>query len=61
MPFNHQYTEQGKQQKELSGRKARTMVALENNVDPADLRTNSKQHFKAPRKKTRAMRAADDD
>ena len=32
--FNYQYTEQGKQ---LSGRKARTMVALENGLDPKDV------------------------
>lgn len=61
MPFNHQYTEQGKQQKELTGRKARTMVALEKNVDPAEVRLNSKKHFKGARTKTRNVRAAADD
>jgi large subunit GTPase 1 len=60
-PFNHQYTEQGKQQKELHGRKARTMVALETNVDPADLKLNSKKHFKGARKKARAVRADNND
>lgn len=65
MPFNHQYTEQGQeqQQKQLTGRKARTMVALEKNIDPADLKTASKKHFKGARRKARAVRAAtgDDD
>ncbi|KAI0531855.1 hypothetical protein GGR58DRAFT_209654 [Xylaria digitata] len=50
MPFNHKYTEQGKQQaaaKELSGRKARTMVALETGLDPSEVRLgSSKKHFK---------------
>ncbi|KEF60609.1 uncharacterized protein A1O9_02170 [Exophiala aquamarina CBS 119918] len=56
-PFNHQYTEQGQQQKELHGRKARTMTALEHNVDPADLKLNNKKHFKGAKKKTRTVRA----
>ncbi|RVX68307.1 hypothetical protein B0A52_07310 [Exophiala mesophila] len=63
-PFNHQYTEQGQQQqqqRELSGRKARTMVALENNVDPAELKLNSKKHFKGARKKTRTVRSTNED
>ncbi len=50
MPFNHQYSEQGKRQ--LSGRKLTTMTALEKNIDPADLKLmNSKKHFKGGRKK----------
>ncbi|KIV91193.1 hypothetical protein PV10_05757 [Exophiala mesophila] len=62
-PFNHQYTEQGQQQqqRELSGRKARTMVALENNIDPAELKVNSKKHFKGARKKTRTVRSTNED
>jgi len=60
MPFNHQYTEQGRQHKQLTGRKARTMVALEKDVDPAELRVN-KKHFKGARTKARAVRAANDD
>lgn len=48
MPFNHQYSEQGKQ---LSGRKERAVLALEKDVDPADLRMNSKKHFKGQRRK----------
>ncbi|KAI1191007.1 P-loop containing nucleoside triphosphate hydrolase protein [Nemania serpens] len=50
-PFNHKYTEQGKAQaaaaKELSGRKARTMIALETGLDPSEVRLgSSKKHFK---------------
>lgn len=44
MPFSHQYSEQGKQ---LTGRKAKTMVALEKDLDPADVRSSGKvKHFK---------------
>ncbi|OTA86530.1 hypothetical protein M434DRAFT_399868 [Hypoxylon sp. CO27-5] len=50
MPFSHKYTEQGKAQaqaKQLSGRKARTMIALETGVDPKDVQIgSSKKHFK---------------
>lgn len=49
MPFNYQYSEQGR--KQLSGRKLKTMTALEKNIDPADLTMNSKKHFKGGRKK----------
>lgn len=50
-PFNYQYSDQGKEDplagKHLSGRKARTMVALENGLDPKDVaKTSSKKHFK---------------
>ena len=49
MPFHHQSTEQGKRQ--LTGRKMRTMTALEKDVDPADLKLmNSKKHFKGSRR-----------
>ena len=49
MPFNHQYSEQGKRQ--LTGRKLKTMTALEKNIDPAELKMmNSKKHFKGGRK-----------
>jgi large subunit GTPase 1 len=61
MPFNHQYSEQGRQQKELTGRKARTMTALEKDADPAELRLSGKKHFKEARRKTRMVRTADDD
>ena len=52
MPFNHQYSEQGK--RHLSGRKLTTMTALEKNVDPADLKLmNTKKHFKGGRRKNK--------
>lgn len=56
MPFNHQYSEQGAvTRKQLSGRKAQTMLALEKNVDPAELKLmNSKKHFKGRRAKPKA-------
>ncbi|KAI1631176.1 putative ribosome biogenesis GTPase Lsg1 [Biscogniauxia mediterranea] len=53
MPFSHKYTEQGKAQaaKQLSGRKARAMVALETGMDPKDIRIgSSKKHFKGGQK-----------
>ena len=53
MPFNHQYTEQGSKQKQLSGRKERTMIALEKDIDPAELRPGGKRHFKPSRQKQR--------
>jgi large subunit GTPase 1 len=50
MPFNYKYTEQGSVTggtKALSGRKARTAVALENGLDPKDVQIGStKKHFK---------------
>jgi large subunit GTPase 1 len=52
MPFNHQYSEQGK--KQLSGRKLTAMTALEKNIDPAEMKLmNSKKHFKGNRKKNK--------
>ena len=48
MPFSYQYSEQGKQ---LTGRKEREMLALEKDVDPAELRSNNKKHFKGQRRK----------
>ena len=48
MPFNHKYSEQGMTPgRQLSGRKQRAMVALERNIDPADVKvTNGKKHYK---------------
>ncbi|KID95054.1 GTP-binding domain, HSR1-related protein, partial [Metarhizium majus ARSEF 297] len=48
MPFNHKYTEQGQASgRMLTGRKARTVVALENGIDPKDVQLlSSKKHFK---------------
>lgn len=55
MPFNHKYSEQGMASgKHLSGRKQRSMVALEMNIDPADLKTlNGKKHFKGGKRKAK--------
>ncbi|KAI0852321.1 P-loop containing nucleoside triphosphate hydrolase protein [Daldinia vernicosa] len=56
MPFSHKYTEQGKAQeqgpaKQLSGRKARAMIALERGIDPQDVQIgSSKKHFKGGQK-----------
>merc|ERR1711939_1031060 len=61
MPFNHQYSEQWMQQKQLTGRKAKTLAALEKDVDPAEMKLNSKRHFKGARRKQRNVRAADDE
>lgn len=56
MPFNHPYSEQGAAaRKQLSGRKQRTMIALEKDIDPAELRLmNGKKHFKGGRKRVRS-------
>ncbi|KAI9791954.1 MAG: hypothetical protein M1816_003223 [Peltula sp. TS41687] len=53
MPFNYKYTEQGATAgKQLSGRKQRAMIALEQGVDPSEVRMMSrdKKHFKGNRK-----------
>ena len=59
MPFNHKYSEQGMASgKQLSGRKERTMIALERNIDPAEVKlSNGKKHFKGGRKKAKAAPA----
>lgn len=54
MPFHYQYTQQGK---ELSGRKLKTMTALEKDVDPSELRLNGKKHFKSNKRKAKGKRA----
>lgn len=56
MPFNHKYSEQGMATgKQLSGRKERVMIALERNIDSADLKlSNGKKHFKGGKKKAKA-------
>ena len=56
MPFSYQHSDQVRQ---LSGRKQRAMIALERNIDPADLRLSSKKHFKGGRKKQRATPVED--
>lgn len=57
-PFNYRYTEQGKakaaaaQGKQLSGRKARAMIAMETGMDPKDVQMSmsGKKHFKGGQK-----------
>jgi len=48
MPFNHKYSEQGTASgKQLSGRKQKTLLAMEKDVDPSDVKMlTSKKHFK---------------
>ncbi|KAH7117006.1 nucleolar GTP-binding protein 2 [Dendryphion nanum] len=53
MPFHHQYTEQGKQ---LSGRKLKTVAALEKDVDPSEVKMGSKKHFKGNKKAAKKKR-----
>ncbi|KAJ4379354.1 hypothetical protein N0V86_005399 [Didymella sp. IMI 355093] len=53
-PFNYKYSEQGK---ELSGRKLKTMTALNMDVDPTDLRLNSKKHFKGNKRRAKKVRS----
>ncbi|KAF4992532.1 hypothetical protein FGRMN_7094 [Fusarium graminum] len=71
-PFNYQYTQQGRQDslagKHLSGRKARTAIALENGLDPKEVAMGSgKKHFKggpsggAAKRRTARRQAHEDD
>ena len=60
MPFNHKYSEQGTASgKQLSGRKQKTLLNLEKNVDLDDMKLlTSKKHFKG-RAKGNGKRRAD--
>lgn len=67
-PFNYKYSEQGKEEaegKHLSGRKLRTMIAIEKGIDPKDVQlVSGKKHFKGnviKRGKNRGNGATDDD
>lgn len=66
MPFSHVYSEQGsrQKQKEMSGRKARTLIALEKGVDVSEVQTSGKKHFKGGKRKakvkSKAIKDADD-
>ncbi|KAI9843257.1 MAG: hypothetical protein M1838_002714 [Thelocarpon superellum] len=53
MPFNHKYSDQASATgKQLSGRKQRAMIALEKNLDPADVRAiDGKKHYKGGKRK----------
>ena len=51
-PFHYKYSEQGIESgKQLSGRKLKAMVALEKDIDPADLKMGSKKHAKGNKRK----------
>ena len=52
-PFHYKYSEQGK---ELTGRKLKMVTALEKDVDPAEVRTSSKKHFKANKRAAKKVR-----
>jgi large subunit GTPase 1 len=67
-PFNFKYSEQGLAQaetvrsKQLSGRKMRTMIALETGLDPKDVRLGTgKKHFKGGAKGKKKKTKEDDD
>jgi len=54
-PFHYKYSEQGK---ELSGRKAKMMAALEKDVDPKEMQMMSgKKHFKANKRRAKKVRS----
>jgi large subunit GTPase 1 len=61
-PFHYKYSEQGAAgvgagSKQLSGRKLKTMTALERDVDPADLAAkNRKKHFKGNKRALKQVR-----
>ena len=61
-PFNHRYSEQGRQQmgpgaKPISARKMRTMLAMEQGIDPKDVELMSgKRHFKGGKKPKAKLR-----
>lgn len=48
MPFQHKYSSQGTASgKQLSGRKQRTLIAMEKDIDPKDVKLmTSKKHYK---------------
>lgn len=52
-PFQHQGMGSGKQ---FSGRKLKEIIALERDIDPAELKMNTKKHFKANKKKDKKLR-----
>lgn len=66
-PFSYKYSQQGQEaaRKQLTGRKARAMIALENDIDPKDVQMSlsGKKHFKGGQKgkgKRRANKVDDD-
>jgi large subunit GTPase 1 len=66
MPFSYKYTEQGlakaAQGKQLSGRKAKAIIALETGMDPKDVQLGGgKKHFKGGVKGKKKKTIEDDD
>lgn len=57
-PFHYKYSEQGN--KQLSGRKLKTVTALQKGVDPSELRSG-KKHFKANKKAAKKIRILNGD
>jgi len=53
-PFHYQYSDRGKQ---VTGRKLKTLTAIEKNVDPAELRMGSKKHFKGNKRRAKKERS----
>lgn len=48
----HKYSERGREAgKQLSGRKERTMIALEKGIDPSEVKLNGKKHFKGNKRR----------
>lgn len=48
----HKYSERGRSAgKQLSGRKERTMIALEQGIDPSEVKLNGKKHFKGNKRR----------
>lgn len=46
-PFNHKYSIRGQEYQQMSARKARALIAIENGVDPEDVQlVSGKKHFK---------------
>ncbi|KAF2484595.1 ribosome biogenesis GTPase-like protein Lsg1 [Neohortaea acidophila] len=54
-PFHYKYSEQGKH---LSGRKLKTMTALEQDIDPAAARAVSKKHHKGNKRAAKQTKPA---
>jgi large subunit GTPase 1 len=62
MPFHYQYSEQGQSAgKQLTGRKARELLALEKDVEPSELKMSSKKHFKGNKRRVKAKNTGEFD
>ena len=50
--MQHKYSEHGRSAgKQFSGRKERTMIALEKGIDPSEVKLNGKKHFKGNKRR----------